>query len=51
MAEYKLIRKCSLIVWNNLLKSNKDANEIIFEEDSLSDEEKDYIIKNKYELE
>ena len=51
MTDYKLIRKCSLLVWNNLLKPVSNEKEIIFEEDSLSDEEKDYIIKNKDELE
>ena len=51
IADYKLIRKCSLLVWNTLLKKEPDQNEIIFEEESLSDEEKDFIFKNKEELE
>ena len=56
MVDYKLLTKCSENLWNSLLnKNNKDTkNEImdnIFDNEiSLSEEEFDFIKKQKEEL-
>ena len=49
--DYKLLQKCSLFVWKNMLNKDGKNTDIIKENDSIDEEEFDYIIKNKEELE
>ena len=51
MVDYKLLQKCSLLVWNSIIKNKSNTKEIIYEDDSINDEELDYIANNKNELE
>ena len=51
IVNYKLLEKCSLFVWNNLMKKDTDKDEIINEDYSIDEKELEYIIKNKQELE
>ena len=48
---YKLLEKCSLFVWNSLMKKDTDKDEIINEDYSIDEKELEYIIQNKQELE
>ena len=49
--DYKLLQKCSLLVWKNMLNKDGKNTDIIKENDSIDEEELDYILKNKEELE
>ena len=51
IANYKLLQKCSLFVWKNMLNKDGKNTDIIKENDSIDEVELDYILKNKEELE
>ena len=48
---YKLLEKCSLFVWNCIMKKDTNKDEIINEDFSMDEKELEYILKNKQELE
>ena len=51
MVDYKLLQKCSLLVWNSLIKNKSNTEEIIYADDSINNDEINYIADKKDELE
>ena len=45
------MEKCSLFVWNCMMKKDTNKDEIINEDFSMDEKELEYILKNKQELE
>ena len=55
IVDYKLLNKCSLNVWKNLLKgedskNNEESKSDSESEDSYSEDEMQFILKNKDEF-
>ena len=54
IVDYKLLNKCNLKVWNNILKKETDKNDnpdiLSSSSESYSETEKEFILKNKEEL-